>query len=355
MEILIQIGLWLIGVPSVIILLIFIIAACKVSSGHQENKPIKDDSFDENHVDKKIFNYSINTNVGKITFAINKTEKEIVQWYEKLLRNESNPNSCEKEPNENEIKLPVKDFDVKYRYGLMANDYDGNKNEIGDKIGIDHLNAKCDKYNYFVISKSDFDYIVKKQNEYIERQKKTQKIGRIFQSGHSFEKEKKIDEAIKCYEKIIALDYKQIHSYYRLLVLYRKNKDYENEKRICILIIDIHSKENEKRLQRSLSNEENKGLEDRIINAHNKNEPLFIEGRKWRKFEMEGANGRILFSDYQQPGFSSVPSCIYNPYEVSKYKDRLEKINKKIQNTNNSKHKLNIYPCGSLSLSLLYL
>ncbi|MDR1022017.1 MAG: hypothetical protein LBL94_01910 [Prevotellaceae bacterium] len=257
---------------------------------------------DENHVDKKIFDYSINTNVGNIAFSINMTEEEMIKKYEQGLINELNPNSCGREPNENEVKLPVKDFDVKYRYGLMAHDYDGDINEIGTKIGLARLNADCDKYNYFVISKSDFDCVVKKQNEYIERQNKNQQIGEIFQAGNIFEKEKKIDEAIKCYEEIVALDYKRIHSHYRLLVLYRKNKDYENEKRICMLIIDIHSKENEKRLQRALANEENKGLENQIINAHNENRTLFIEGRHF---------------------------CIYNPYEVNKYKNRLDKINLK--------------------------
>jgi tetratricopeptide (TPR) repeat protein len=254
----------------------------------------------KNRGDKKAFNYSINTNAGNITFTTKMTEEEIVQKYEQQLINESNPISCERKPFENEIKIATKDFFENYKYGIIGYD-----NEIGSRVNIAYDRATWKGYNYFVIFKVDFDYIVKRHNKWMERERTLSKTVELNFKGKDLEKEGKIDEAIKCYEENVKLCYPAMMSYDRLLVLYRKKKDYENEKRICLLTIDMCKKENERRLQNTLSNKENEGLEEQIIDAHNENRTLFVEGRQF---------------------------CVYNPYEVSKYKDRLEKINKKIQN-----------------------
>ncbi len=62
--------------------------------------------------------------------------------------------------------------------------------------------------------------------------------------GISYEKQGDIESAIEVYEKNVLPDsYPAQHAYDRLLVLYRKQKDYENEKRICKLAISIFKTE----------------------------------------------------------------------------------------------------------------
>jgi tetratricopeptide (TPR) repeat protein len=246
------------------------------------------------------FHYSINSNAGNITFSINKTEEELIQWYEKLLLNELNPNSCKREPNENEIKLKTVDFDSKYCWGCVGND------EVGVRFWKSFVDADATGFRCFVVTKNDFEHVVKKHNEYVERERRLSKTVELNFKGIALEKERKIDEAIAAYEENIKLRYPAMHSYHRLVVLYHKKKDYENEKRICLLIVEIFAKINEEKLRQALSDKENKGLEPQIINAHNENRTLFVDGRHF---------------------------CVYNPYEVNKYKNRLEKINKKLVST----------------------
>ncbi|MDR1683244.1 MAG: hypothetical protein LBS25_07660 [Candidatus Symbiothrix sp.] len=268
--------------------------------GKNDNKRLK-----ENFRETKKFDYSINTNVGDITFTINMTEEEMIERCQKTEENKLNPNSCQREPNDDEIKLPVKDFYDKYRGGLSHISPNGNliHDEIVSRACTAIIDNEVAGYHYFVLLKSDFKHIEEKHNEWAESERKLHKTVELNFKGKDLEKEGKIDEAIRCYEENVKLGYPAMMSYDRLLVLYRRNKDYENEKRICRLTIKMCEKENERRLQNCLSREENKGLEDQIIKAHNENRTLFIEGRQF---------------------------CVYNPYEVNKYKNRLEKIENRV-------------------------
>lgn len=56
--------------------------------------------------------------------------------------------------------------------------------------------------------------------------------------GIEQEKSGEEDAAIATYEECIKTGYPATHAYDRLLVIYRKRKDYENEKRVCLLAID---------------------------------------------------------------------------------------------------------------------
>lgn len=64
-------------------------------------------------------------------------------------------------------------------------------------------------------------------------------------STKGIEQEKSSDEdgAIATYEECIKTGYPASHAYDRLLVIYRKRKDYENEKRVCLLAIDAFKTE----------------------------------------------------------------------------------------------------------------
>lgn len=62
--------------------------------------------------------------------------------------------------------------------------------------------------------------------------------------GIRYEKQGNIEEAIKIYEENIKPGcYPARHSFDRLLVLYRKRKDYQNEQRVCKLAISVFKEE----------------------------------------------------------------------------------------------------------------
>lgn len=60
--------------------------------------------------------------------------------------------------------------------------------------------------------------------------------------GIAFEKDGKIEEAIKVYEENIELGFPAMHSYTRLMIIYRRLKDYDNEQRVIRRAIEVYEK-----------------------------------------------------------------------------------------------------------------
>jgi hypothetical protein len=60
--------------------------------------------------------------------------------------------------------------------------------------------------------------------------------------GIQLEKQQKIEEAIKVYEENIVDKFLAMHSYDRLMILYRKQKRYSDELRVIEIAIDVFSK-----------------------------------------------------------------------------------------------------------------
>lgn len=58
--------------------------------------------------------------------------------------------------------------------------------------------------------------------------------------GIAFEKDGKIGEAIKVYEENIELGFPAMHSYTRLMIIYRRLKDYDNEQRVIRRAIEVY-------------------------------------------------------------------------------------------------------------------
>lgn len=61
-------------------------------------------------------------------------------------------------------------------------------------------------------------------------------------SGIHYEKEGKIEEAIKVYEENIEQGFPAMHSYTRLMIIYRRLKDYDNEQRVIHRAIEVYEK-----------------------------------------------------------------------------------------------------------------
>lgn len=151
------------------------------------------------------------------------------------------------------------------------------------------------------IEKSIFNKIEKDFNCLQEFETKLFETTRNNNEGIFLEKSGEIEKAIHIYERNIEIGYPATHSYDRLMTLYNRNKDYQNEARIAKNAIDIFSIENEKRYKKSI--EEHPELKEEIEYAY------FME-------EKVMDNNAFY---------------IYVPYKVKNYKNRLEKIIHKIQ------------------------
>lgn len=109
----------------------------------------------------------------------------------------------------------------------------------------DDLLFKCLGNDFIKISQKELDFL---ENERITRIQNEKIKGDYFQEyrvGRAYEKEGMISDAISTYEGLIERknDFYSMDPFDRLLVLYRKQKDYENEKRICEIAISLFDTE----------------------------------------------------------------------------------------------------------------
>lgn len=106
--------------------------------------------------------------------------------------------------------------------------------------------------NYVVVPKSYYDKVIEAHKRYENFCGLLAKTAELNTKGIELEKQGKIDEAIKVYEENIALGYKAFHSFDRLLVLYHKAEDYENEKRVIFRAREVYENDAlyEKRLNK---------------------------------------------------------------------------------------------------------
>lgn len=114
--------------------------------------------------------------------------------------------------------------------------------------------------------------------------------------GKEFEKSGNIQSAITLYEENIATLYPALHAYERLMIIYHRLKDYENEKRVIDIAIQV-------------------------FDAYNINDAnLKIESHPERKAEILTA----LRSCTELRGDDGW--VIFNPVNVNKWRKRLEKL-----------------------------
>ena len=118
-----------------------------------------------------------------------------------------------------------------------------NKYIKGAIISIDLLNeigkatdSGCSKMFVHKDVLADMD---KRLLEYKEFSKKLSQTAFLNNKGREYEKQGKISLAIKTYEKNIEIGYPAHQSFKRLMILYRKNNDYENERRVILRAIEV--------------------------------------------------------------------------------------------------------------------
>lgn len=105
------------------------------------------------------------------------------------------------------------------------------------------------------------------------------KSSRLVNIGIDLEKEGMIDEAINVYEKSIIYRLPLKHPYERLAILYRKRKDYENEIRVIKIAIEVFMKENERRANMVI--DEDNSMYNQVMQALETNESIKYEDGKW--------------------------------------------------------------------------
>lgn len=121
--------------------------------------------------------------------------------------------------------------------------------------------------------------------------------------GIQYEKEGDIDAAIEVYEKNTLLNYPATHSYERLMVLYRKRKEYSKEIAVIEKAIELFSDENERRAEIAVNNYPSMAAE--IQEA------------------LVACKTVCDNNDINQYGY---PRVVFNPYDVCKYRSRLAKV-----------------------------
>ncbi len=124
---------------------------------------------------------------------------------------------------------------------------------LDEDIFIESQKALLEGEKFIDIPQYKFDDIERRLAEYKLYEKQLQQCAKLNNIGKIQEKEGKIKSAIRTYEKNIALAYPATHSFDRLMKLYRKLKDFDNELRVIQIAIDVFTKENERRAEYALS------------------------------------------------------------------------------------------------------
>ena len=158
---------------------------------------------------------------------------------------------------------------------------------VGETSGIKAREVLCKdegelEYRLNHLEKSRFETLKQKQEKEfkeIAQQEVLNENSRLIKLGIDFEKEGMINEAIAVYEKAIIPQLPATHPYDRLMILYRKKKDYDNEIRIIKIAISVFMKENERRAGRAI--EDDSSLYNQVMQALETNENIRYEDGKW--------------------------------------------------------------------------
>lgn len=101
------------------------------------------------------------------------------------------------------------------------------------------LSAILNGDKFVELSQYEYQEALKQKHEYDEKAKVLSKCAKLNNRGIVFEKAGKVKSAIRVYEECIDLCYPAHHAFKRLMVLYHKAKDYENEERVIYKALEV--------------------------------------------------------------------------------------------------------------------
>lgn len=185
--------------------------------------------------------------------------------------------------------------------GIVSASYGSKAREVLCK-DENELEYKLSHLNQLI-----FDNLYQEEEDAAEglyEQETLNESSRLIKLGIDLEKEGMVDEAISLYEKAITPQLPVIHPYNRLMILYRKKKDYDNEIRIIKIAISVFMKEKERRAGRVI--EDDSSLYNQVMQALETNESIRYEDGKWA----------------------------FVQYDVMEYITRLEKAKKLLEKSN---------------------
>lgn len=131
---------------------------------------------------------------------------------------------------EQDIRVDIDDFLNKYIKGACISE------ELMDKITSRSLKG----YNYIYLTRREIDECECSRRKHLAFEAQLNRTAENNNAGILAEKEGRIEDAIKIYEKnIVDTCYPACHAFDRLMIIYRKQKDYENEIRVIDRAINV--------------------------------------------------------------------------------------------------------------------
>lgn len=101
------------------------------------------------------------------------------------------------------------------------------------------VNYEMQGAKYVNVPVGTLQELQRRKDEEKERLRILNKTAQLNNKGIEYEKSGKLKQAISTYEKNIEIGFPAHHSYKRLMVLYRKSKDYENEERVIERALEV--------------------------------------------------------------------------------------------------------------------
>lgn len=180
----------------------------------------------------------VKTNVCgfELNIPIKTAEEGLQSWNER--RNDLN--SCEREPLEGEILVDAELFPPLGTAG----------SELAYKYFQQASRARLRGFNLFPVPKADYDEIMAYKAANEARKNLLGKTADLNMQGIALEKSGNIEDAIKLYEENIALGYPAAHAYTRLMVLYKRLKRPEDEKRVILRAIEVYEGKDESLIEK---------------------------------------------------------------------------------------------------------
>lgn len=178
----------------------------------------------------------INISGSELNIPIKTTEEGLQSWSER--RNDLN--SYEREPLEGEILVDSNLFPPLGTAG----------SELAYKYYKEASRARIRGFNLFPVPKADYDEIMAYKAANEARQNLLGKTADLNMQGIALEKSGNIEDAIKLYEENIALGYPAAHAYTRLMVLYKRLKRPEDERRVILRAIEVYEGKDESLIEK---------------------------------------------------------------------------------------------------------
>lgn len=168
------------------------------------------------------------TPFGEVPMQINIEQERLRR--EERAENLKNKAVCEDHKGSNTVLVNTADILTKYKACCPIS------------IFTDAMIMDDQGYVGFYIDKSVYEDMVAEFERYEKLDNGLSQICALNNQGAQFEKENRIDEAVAIYEKAIQIDYPASYPYDRLMVIYRRRKDYANEARVIKAAISMCEK-----------------------------------------------------------------------------------------------------------------